>query len=76
MALVISVEMFQRKSEQLVFHWAILKGVDVVVKDHVNIKAKVKTAFVHSLCYLNRPNKSKTHRSDDLFINAPIMQLN
>ena len=37
---------------------------------------KVKTAFVHSLCYLNRPNTSKTHRSDDLFINAAIVQLN
>ena len=34
------------------------------------------TAFVHSLCYTNRPNTSKTHRSDDLFINAAIMQLN
>ena len=31
----------------------------------------MKTAFVHSLCYLNKP-----HRSDDLFINAAIMQLN
>ena len=36
----------------------------------------MKTAFVHSLCYLNRPNTSKTHRADDLFINAAIMQLN
>ena len=33
-------------------------------------------AFVHSSCYLNRPNTSKTHHSDDLFINAVIMQLN
>ena len=37
---------------------------------------KVKTAFVHLLCYLNKPNTSKTHRSDDLFINAAIIQLN
>ena len=36
---------------------------------------KVKTAFVHLLCYLNRPYPSKTHRSDDLFINTAIMQL-
>ena len=32
-------------------------------------------AFVHLLCYLIRPYTSKTHRSDDLFINAAIMQL-
>ena len=44
----------------------------------VDIKAfrtKVKMAFVHLLCYLIRPYPSKTHRSDDLFINAAIMQL-
>ena len=36
----------------------------------------MKTAFVHSLCYLYRPNfTSKTHRSGDLFIDATIMQL-
>ena len=34
---------------------------------------KMKTAFVRSLYYLNRPKTSKTHRSDDLFINAAIM---
>ena len=43
---------------------------------YVIVKTKVKTAFVNSLCYLNRPNTSKTHSSDDLFINAAIMQLN
>ena len=43
--------------------------------DH-DIVYNVKTALVHSLCYLNRPNTSKTHRSDDLFINAAVMQLN
>ena len=32
-------------------------------------------AFDHLLCYLIRPYPSKTHRSDDLFINAAIMQL-
>ena len=32
-------------------------------------------AFVNLLCYLIRPYPSKTHRSDDLFINAAIMQL-
>ena len=32
-------------------------------------------AFVNLLCYLNRPYTSKTHRSDDLFINAAIMKL-
>ena len=32
-------------------------------------------AFVHLLCYLIRPYPSKTHRSDDLFINTAIMQL-
>ena len=32
-------------------------------------------AFVHLLSYLIRPYPSKTHRSDDLFINAAIMQL-
>ena len=32
-------------------------------------------AFVHLLCYLIRPYPSVTHRSDDLFINAAIMQL-
>ena len=32
-------------------------------------------AFVHLLYYLIRPYPSKTHRSDDLFINAAIMQL-
>ena len=35
----------------------------------------MKMAFVHLLCYLIRPYPSKTHRSDDLFINAAIMQL-
>ena len=43
---------------------------------HCESLTKVKTAFVHSLSYLNRPNTSKIHRSDDLFINAAIMQLN
>ena len=33
-------------------------------------------AFVHLLRYLIRPYiQDKTHRSDDLFINAAIMQL-
>ena len=32
-------------------------------------------AFVYLLCYLIRPYPSKTHRSDDLFINAAVMQL-
>ena len=32
-------------------------------------------AFVHLLCYLIRPYPSKTHRSDDLFINVTIVQL-
>ena len=32
-------------------------------------------AFVNLLCYLIRPYPRKTHRSDDLFINAAIMQL-
>ena len=32
-------------------------------------------AFVHLLCYLFRPYPSKTHRSDDLFINVAIIQL-
>ena len=32
-------------------------------------------AFVRLLRYLFRPYPSKTHRSDDLFINAAIMQL-
>ena len=36
---------------------------------------KLKMAFVHLLCYLISPHPSKTHRSDDLFINAAIMQL-
>ena len=35
----------------------------------------MKTAFVHLLCYLNRPNTSTTHRSDDLFINTAVTQL-
>ena len=29
----------------------------------------------HLLCYLIKPYPSKTHRFDDLFINAAIMQL-
>ena len=32
-------------------------------------------SFVHFLCYLIRSYPSKTHRSDDLFINTAIMQL-
>ena len=32
-------------------------------------------AFAHLLCYLIRPYPSKTYRSDDLFINAAIVQL-
>ena len=32
-------------------------------------------AFVNLLCYLIRSYPNKTHRSDDLFINAAIMQL-
>ena len=32
-------------------------------------------AFVHLLCYLIRPYPSKTRRSDDLFLNAAIVQL-
>ena len=32
-------------------------------------------AFAHFLCYLMISYPSKTHRSDDLFINATIMQL-
>ena len=32
-------------------------------------------AFVHLRCYPIRPYPNKTHRSDDLFINAAIMQL-
>ena len=32
-------------------------------------------AFVHLLCYLNRPHPSTTHCSGDLFINIAIMQL-
>ena len=36
---------------------------------------KVKTAFVHLLCYLIRPYPSKTRRSGDLFINTAIMHL-
>ena len=32
-------------------------------------------AFVHLLRYLIRPQPSKTHRYDDLFVNAAIMQL-
>ena len=32
-------------------------------------------AFVNLLCYLIRPYPSKTHRSNDLFINAAVMQL-
>ena len=32
-------------------------------------------AFVHLLCYLIRPYPSKAQRSDDLCINAAIMQL-
>ena len=32
-------------------------------------------AFVNLLRYLIRPHPSKTHRSDDLFINAAVMQL-
>ena len=35
----------------------------------------MKIAFVNLLCYLIRPYPSKTHRSDDLFINAVNMQL-
>ena len=35
---------------------------------------KAKMAFVHLLRYLIRPHPSKTHRCDDLFINAAIMQ--
>ena len=34
-----------------------------------------KNYYVNLLCYLIRPYPSKTHRSDDLFINAAIMQL-
>ena len=37
--------------------------------------AKINTAFVHLLCYLIIPYPNKTHRSDNLFINAAIMQL-
>ena len=38
--------------------------------------SKVKMAFVHLLCYLIRPYyTSKSHRSDNLFINAAIMKL-
>ena len=36
----------------------------------------MKMAFAHLLRYLIRPHPSKTHSSDDLFINAAIMQLN
>ena len=32
-------------------------------------------AFVNLLCYLIIPYPSKTHRSDDLFVNVAIMQL-
>ena len=32
-------------------------------------------AFVNLLCYLIRPYPSITHRSDDVFINAAILQL-
>ena len=32
-------------------------------------------AFVNLLCYLFRSYPSKTHRSDDLFINVAIIQL-
>ena len=32
-------------------------------------------AFANLVCYLIRPYPSKTHRSDDLFINAAIVQL-
>ena len=35
----------------------------------------MKMAFVHLLRYLIRPYPSKTHRSDDLFINVAIMQI-
>ena len=35
----------------------------------------MRMAFVNLLCYLIRPYPSKTHHSDDLFINAAIMQL-
>ena len=35
----------------------------------------MKIAFVNLLCDLFRPYLSETHRSDDLFINAAIMQL-
>ena len=37
--------------------------------------AAVNMAFGHLLCYLIRPYPSKTHRSDDLFINAAVMHL-
>ena len=42
---------------------------------HFKDLTKVKTAFVNLLCYLIRPYPSKTHRCDDLLINAAIMQL-
>ena len=32
-------------------------------------------AFVHLLCYLNRPCPSTTHRCGNFFINTAIMQL-
>ena len=34
----------------------------------------MKIAFVDLLCYLIRPYPSKPRRSDDLFINAAVMQ--
>ena len=35
----------------------------------------MKMASVNLLCYLIRLHPSKTHRSDDLFINAAIMHV-
>ena len=32
-------------------------------------------AFVHLLCYLNRPCPRTTHRCGELFLNTAIMQL-